>query len=648
MMRKIFMCLLLAALCAGCAGYAGLAAAAPQGDGETEFMRQHPGLIEKFEAEARRVMDAGGIPGMAIALTDDRGILWAEGFGYTDASRSRPVDANTIFSIQSISKTVTATAVVEAANRGLLDLDRPITDYLPDFTVNSVFEEHPERQMTLKHLLSHTAGFTHEAPVGNNDDADARSFEDHIRSISDTWLRAPVGRDYAYSNLGIDLAGYILQKVSGQPFQSYVDQSLTDPAGMADSTFDMHGIKANPNRARGSNSAYSQVPLEIPMIPAGGFYTSANDMAKFIRHHLNNTAALQEMYQIPYPVNGQTEGYALGVTRYSRHNTYYLNHNGGGFGFLAGLTWYPELKLGIIVLTNSADSPAGSMDPFDLGMEILDGVIADGSTVYHQRQAQFPRPRKPPVSDLTLQPKLISDVLQGLNAVKGKPMPDESRYKGYAGVYTATAKDMPFFCGVARVTVQYGRLYKDGDALTETQKGLFFDSFGEALDLRGDTKTFRSIRIEKLPLGMAFVMVLPPAFFALFLASIVLLACRRKKRRSVTPGGAARAAGIVLGVGAGLGLLFIASFGAILPYYLSLLNNESPGMQTFRLLASAILAMKVLSPLVLLSAAAAAAFCVIAWVKKWWPRLDRIGCTCFAALCIWFVLFLFRMNLIIF
>ena len=136
------------------------------------------------------------------------------------------VTPDTIFSVQSTSKNFTAMSVLLAVQDGLLNLDVPITTYLPDFTVHSIFEEHPERKITLRMLLSHTAGFTHEAPVGNNFDLGPVSFEDHIKSISDTWLRFPVGTGYAYSNLGIDLAGYILQKASGQPFAEYVEEKL--------------------------------------------------------------------------------------------------------------------------------------------------------------------------------------------------------------------------------------------------------------------------------------------------------------------------------------------------------------------------------------------------------------------------------------
>ncbi len=107
-----------------------------------------------------------------------------------------PARVGTVFSVQSISKNFTAAAVLLAVQEGLLDLDTPITTYLPDFTVHGIFEDHPERKITLRMLLSHTAGFTHETPIGNNFDLGSVSFEDHIKSISDTWLRFPVGTGF--------------------------------------------------------------------------------------------------------------------------------------------------------------------------------------------------------------------------------------------------------------------------------------------------------------------------------------------------------------------------------------------------------------------------------------------------------------------
>ena len=145
---------------------------------------------------------------------------------------------------------------------------------------------HPERKITLRMLLSHTAGFTHEAPIGNNYELDPGDFDSHVASISDTWLRFPVGTGYAYSNLGIDLAGYILERVSGKPFADVLRDSLLEPLGMDHSTFDRATIRATADRAMG-HMQYARAWLtDMPMTAAGGLYSSAADMARFLSFQL--------------------------------------------------------------------------------------------------------------------------------------------------------------------------------------------------------------------------------------------------------------------------------------------------------------------------------------------------------------------------
>jgi CubicO group peptidase (beta-lactamase class C family) len=170
---------------------------------------------------------------------------------------------------------------------GRLDLDVPITTYLPDFTVHSAFEAHPERRITLRMLLGCTAGFTHEAPLGNTYEPEPGDFGAHVRSISETWLRFPVGTGYAYSNLGFDLAGHILEQVLDKPFPQVVRDSLLTPLGMEHSTFDRARVHASGNRAVGHSGLVSP-RVDSPMTAAGGLWTSAADLARFLEFQLGD------------------------------------------------------------------------------------------------------------------------------------------------------------------------------------------------------------------------------------------------------------------------------------------------------------------------------------------------------------------------
>jgi len=125
-------------------------------------------FINKYRDSINHDMRKQKNSGYAIAVFDNNSILWKECFGYS--SYHKKVNEDMLFSIQSISKNFTALATMFAIQDGLVELDAPITKYLSDFKVNSCFEQNPETKITLRLLLTHTAGLTHEAPVGNNYD----------------------------------------------------------------------------------------------------------------------------------------------------------------------------------------------------------------------------------------------------------------------------------------------------------------------------------------------------------------------------------------------------------------------------------------------------------------------------------------------
>lgn len=359
-------------------GFAVLSFAAPAGADPLSGLRGDPAVAAIADSLARGIpglMAQAKIPGCAMAIVGRDGIAWAKGFGVREADGSDPVTAETIFSAQSMSKVVTATAIMIAVQEGLLDLDAPITTYLPSFTVHSRFEEHPERSITLRRLLTHTSGLGHETLVGGNYTVGAVTFEEHVRSISDTWLLFPVGTRCAYSNLGMDLAGYALQAASGMPFAEYVRTRLLEPLGVARGTFDGARIAADTNRAIGQPPGGRALVFERGMIPCGGFYASAPALGALIQLHLSGGMAgsrrlLEErlvdaMRNEPFPFEGQIYGHGLGVFRFNRLGgrtlrTPYPGHSGGGFGFGCHMAWLPEYGVGAVVLTNSANTSFAS------------------------------------------------------------------------------------------------------------------------------------------------------------------------------------------------------------------------------------------------------------------------------------------------
>lgn len=478
-------------------------------------------VIARYRARIPELMAEQGIPGLAVALVDKDEPLWVEGFGRIDRRGSVPVNADTIFGVQSMSKLFTATAVMQAVAAGRLDLDEPITTYLPGFTVNSAFEEHPERKITLRMLLSHTAGFTHEAPVGNNNELDPGDFDAHVRSISETWLRFPVGTGYAYSNLGIDLAGSILARVEGRPFAEVMRESLLEPLGMERSTFERTAIRTADNRAVGHVDRYPEPPLDVPMTAAGGLYTSARDLTRFLRFQLNDGSLdgrvvlapewLDEMQTVPPPRAGEPAGYALGVVRH-RWNRWdqrpdLFDHGGGGFGFLSDLWWSPQLGVGIAILTNSQDHQLQG----DLALSILADLLAEPG-VYRDRLLALPS--RPPAVDpnLSFEPpaEMASLVADAAMDATGDEV---TRWAGYSGSYRAPEWNVLDPTGRPdRFVVDEGVPYFEAEdeaeslvrhRLAEVEPGLFLADNGETLNLRGQVPTWRNFRLVRVAGGPA-------------------------------------------------------------------------------------------------------------------------------------------------
>ena len=487
----------------------------PKGQLNNEFLTEErisPKLMEiinEYRSTIPVKMRKNDIPGLSIALLDNEGTLWAAGFGQIKKNRRAAVNNDTIFSIQSMSKTFTATSVMFAIQDGLVDLDAPITDYLPDFKVNSKFEEAPEKKITLRNMLNHTAGFTHEAPIGNNFDTTFDSFEEHVKSISDTWLKFRVGERSSYSNLGIDLAGYIVQVRSGMSLEQYMRKKIFKPLDMPRSSIDKDIIRNTGNRAIGHENHVKKVPLDMPMVGAGGVYTSAKELSNFVQFHINrgsvngknilDTKFIDEMYAVHPPAGN----YGLGIGVSKKYDSYYVSHGGGGFGFLTEMRWYPVYRIGAIVLTNSSSHPIQG----DISKSITDRIIKDGIVEKYVAKEAVRNPladieaiKKEGEETQTESKHKPSQYTKAMKKFIGKYRPI---YKGWElRLYARIALALGYPVFVVKIYEKDGHLYirhngKD-EALEEFQSGLFFPPSGEALDFRGPVPTWRNIKMKKM------------------------------------------------------------------------------------------------------------------------------------------------------
>jgi CubicO group peptidase (beta-lactamase class C family) len=338
-------------------------------------------VIKQIEADLSQHMADAKVPGAAIGLVADQDLIWAGALGYTDHSRKHKVTPETLFSLQSIAKTYTATAFLKAVDYNLLSLDDSLKKVIPGFTVLSRFGDGEAEKITFRHLLSHWAGLCHEAPVGNNYGEWHCTFDEHVRSISETWLKYPVGTRFRYSNLGFDLAGHALQLRWNKPFARVMDEELLLPLGMRSSTFAASEALDSPNLAKGHIRGREVPRLEVPMIAAGGMYSTVRDMARFISFHLADgrvggrrlirAGVLKAMYEPQFLLPGQRAGYGLGINSRPYHGGTLLFHGGGGYGYSTDQRWIPEYKLGVILLTNAQEGDSFVEDVADRALQSM-------------------------------------------------------------------------------------------------------------------------------------------------------------------------------------------------------------------------------------------------------------------------------------
>jgi CubicO group peptidase (beta-lactamase class C family) len=598
-------------------------------------------IIAKYRTLIPQEMRKQHIPGMAIAIVDDNQVVWSEGFGFTDWDHKMPVSADTPFNIQSMSKSFTAAGVMLAVQDGLVDLDTPISQYLPELHFNSIFEEHPEDQITLRHLLSHTAGFTHDAPVGNNNDLGSSTWQEHIDSITQTWLLFPVGTRYHYTNNDIDLAAHVVEVRAGMPFAQYVKIRLLDPLGMAHTSLDIDTIRAMPDRAIGHSAFYQSIPVS-PIMAAGGVYTSANDIARYLRFYLSlgkanpgaagetqvlDAGLIKDLYEGQFPASVDA-GYGMGLgfnRSQDETNTLRIGHSGGGFGFLSDMVWYPQLKFGVVWMSNTGDHNLQSWLTEQITNDYIDANRETLASRANQSEEISQKPLGPQA------PSILSDAMLS-QQIQAQALPDSaeavSRRRGYAGFYEV--KIWGRAGELHRIGMKNKALTLDGAALTEVQPGLFFTSDGEALDLRGPVFYDKNVPLEKIGPGtviyyIGWISLGVLACLAVQLWAPIGWVWRTIHRSAPTPRPSwqSRAAGVCLFLSALIGIVL---FVVLLKYPFLLLGGmplPTPNLPTVQ-------AILLLSPYILLGLAlVAAGFYGIEWKRKTrserWILIAKIG-----------------------
>jgi len=307
-------------------------------------------------------LERGNIAGAVVLVVKNGKILFAKGYGYADVATKKPVTPDgTLFRPGSISKLFTWTAVMQLVEEGKLDLDRDANDYL-DFKIPPAFG----KPITLRNIMTHTSGFQETAKdLFVKDAGDMKPLNEYLKAHMPARIFPP-GEIPAYSNYATSVAGYIVQRISGQPFNDYIEQHILKPLDMTHSTFVQPLPEALKPLMSSGYTVASQPAKDYEFVqafPAGSSAVSAADMSHFMIAHLQDgqyegarilkpeTVALMHSRQFAY--NPALNGMCLGFYEETRNGHRIIGHAGDTVYFHSDLHLIPDQGIGFFVSYNS-------------------------------------------------------------------------------------------------------------------------------------------------------------------------------------------------------------------------------------------------------------------------------------------------------
>ncbi|HYM12864.1 MAG TPA: serine hydrolase [Bryobacterales bacterium] len=355
------------------------------------------GNLDGFDDFMAKAMQEFQAPGAAVAVVQDGKIVFVKGYGYRDAANRRPVTGATLFPIASITKSFTVTSLGTLADRGKLDWDKPVREYLPGFRM---YDPVATEQLTTRDMVTHRSGLPRHDLVWYSSSFSREQLVEKLRYLEPN---KPLRSKFQYNNLMFVTAGYLGGRINGTSWEELVRERVLQPLGMMHTKFSSEEARQTPDYALPyRKNRKTEVVSEIEFSrwgdvgPAGAINSSIDDMAKYLLMHLNKgtVAGKQvlgknnaEQMQSPqmvlqgsplFPELGEASyGMGLFIATYRGHKHVY--HGGNLDGFSLQLSFLPNDGIGVVVLTNLSGTPLRDLVPFYvydrlLGLESIDWV----------------------------------------------------------------------------------------------------------------------------------------------------------------------------------------------------------------------------------------------------------------------------------
>jgi CubicO group peptidase (beta-lactamase class C family) len=364
----------------------------------------HPKTTEEFQSAAKKVLDTERVPGAGIALVSNGSVLWCGGIGKADLSQNRDITCDTEFRVGSISKTFVSLALLKLEEEGRINLQSRLQDAAPEVPFKNPWES--TNPVRIVNLLEHTAGFDDMAlrEVYNTKDFPSISILDVLKKFPDPQnVRWPPSTRFSYSNPDYGVAGYLIEKISGQPWTTYIRNNVFTPLEISAGDFDLtpqnRALLAQGYQRPDGKQIQPVAYKEIYLRPAGDLKASPAELAKllqfFLRRGSTNEKQLlkpETVARMEYPLtplsarNGLRLGYGLANYTEVEGGVVTHGHDGGIDGFLSSYRYMPEQNWGYVVLLNGDFSGKALGELNTLAIDFL--------------SKDFPKPQ-PPVPQLS-------------------------------------------------------------------------------------------------------------------------------------------------------------------------------------------------------------------------------------------------------
>jgi CubicO group peptidase (beta-lactamase class C family) len=309
------------------------------------------------------LIDTAGIPGITIAITKDTDIVYTKGFGVKNTDTKEKLEPYNTFHIASVSKTFTATTVMQLYEKGKIDINKPLITYLPYFTM----KDERYKDITVKEMLNHTSGMPdvddYEWDKGIKDEGAA---ERYTRSLSDSRLISTPGTEFHYSNIAFDIMADLIAKVSGISFEKYAKENILTPLEMNESSFYYPEIK----KSLRTSPHIGNPPKVLPTYPYNRMHAPSSTLntnvlemshwaiANIYNGKYKNTQILSPethlMMMTPTFIRNKDQNISIGLSwfMYPYKGMTNYEHGASDDGYRSLLTLIPEKKIGIIILSN--------------------------------------------------------------------------------------------------------------------------------------------------------------------------------------------------------------------------------------------------------------------------------------------------------